>query len=270
MNDQLDAIRDKMLESEWRPRPRGVPGMWRTLVKRLDDPDWLNSPIMTDGTLPVIRLSRARQQDLGRADLYFVSEAVAQTVAYLAHSQGDGGGVELADQVRTALPDTPPAPCGFMMFGLPVAWQNPVFEIAAASWAPARGGTKGRGVDVIAWAALTPFAVTSAMRLAGQQATPRQRQQAYGALGPLLPIEMVSLKYQQITSADAAEWVGAVQATWAAMGTEETEVTVWRPSWLDRLRGRGAYRDGSPFPPVTCLRLRPGVGPTQLAGQLCR
>jgi hypothetical protein len=271
MTDQLDAIRDKMLESELRPRPRGVPGMWRTLVKRLSDPDWLSSPIMTDGTIPVVRLPRARQQDLSRADLYFVSPAVAQTVAYLAHLQGVEDGVELGDRVRTLLPETPPGPYGFLVWGLPVAWRDPIFEIAAVSWAPARGEANGRGVDLVAWAALTRFAVESAMGLAGQHNTPYARAQAYGSLGPLLPIELASLGYRQPTDADTAEWVHAVQATWAAMGTEETLVKMWRPSWLDRLRGRGSFpSDGSPFPMVNCLRLRPGVRPPQLADHLCR
>lgn len=271
MTDQLDAIRDRMLQSEWRPRPRGVPGMWRTLVKRLSDPDWLSSPIMTDGTLPVVRLPRARQQDLSRADLFFVSPAVAQTVAYLAHLEGEVAGRELGDRVRTVLPDTPPAPHGFMIWGLPVAWEGPLFEIVAASWAPGRGEMTGRGVDVIAWAALTPAAVETVMRRAGEPNTPYARVHAYGSLGPLLPIGLVSLEYERATAVDTAPWVGAVQATWAAMGAEDTLVRVWRPSWLDHLRGRGRFpSDGSPYPLVSCLRLRRGVRPPQLAEYLCR
>jgi hypothetical protein len=158
-----------------------------------------------------------------------------------------------------------------MIWGLPVAWQDPVFEITAASWAPARGEARGRGVDLIAWAALTPFAVESAVGLAGRQNTPSARAHAYASLGPLLPIEMVSLEYRQPADAETAEWVGAVQVTWAAMGAEDTLVKVWRPSWLDRLRGRGRFpSDGSPFPLVNCLRLRPGVSPPHLASHLCR
>lgn len=119
--------------------------------------------------------------------------------------------------------------------------------------------------------ALPALSVKAVIAGAGEQNTPYARAQAYGSLGPLLPIDLVSLEYEQATDADTAPWVGAVQATWAAMGAEDTLVRVWRPSWLDHLRGRGRFAsDGSPYPLVSCLRLRRGVRPPQLAEYLCR
>jgi hypothetical protein len=138
-----------------------------------------------------------------------------EKVAYLAHVQARSGGAHLAEHVLTLQAGTPPARCGFMVDGLPVAWpRSELFEVTAASWAPTTDGAlHDGGVDIIAWAALTAPAVKSGMLLAGR---PTRHARARGHMRrSVAPADRdVLLGYGQTTKTDAQEWVGVVQATW--------------------------------------------------------
>jgi hypothetical protein len=192
MPDHLDQLSARMHASEWRPRPRTVPRLRQVLAERLTDPDWLSSPILKDS--PMIRRPALQHRDLREADLYLIDAGVAQMAATLAHAQRHLPGAELEEQVRTLRPDTPPARYGFMVFGLPVAWPDELFEIVAVSWAPSGNAPSG-GVEIIAWAALSTGAASAALSHAGMADTPRTRQQLRITSGPLLPISSMQLTY---------------------------------------------------------------------------